>query len=81
MLGLASRNALTFPQIRSSFGQLGSLPSGKVIEIAQGLKWLHASEEGIAMLTPSGARLLSLSGYEAMLRQALLDYIDVERPA
>jgi len=35
----------------------------------------------IAMLTPSGARLKSLSGYEPMLRQALLDYMEIEKPA
>ena len=81
LLGIASRNVLTFPQIRLSFSQLGGLTSDKVIETAQALKWLRASEEGIAMLTPTGVRLQGLTGYEPMLRQALLDYIDVERPA
>lgn len=80
LLRIASRNALTFPQIRASFGQLGSLPSGRVIETAQALKWLHVNEEGTATPTLSGARLHSLTMYEQMLRQALLDYIDVERP-
>lgn len=81
LLGIASRNAVTFPQISSSFSVLGSLPSERVVETAQGLKWLRASETGIAILTPSGARLQSLTGYEPMLRQALLDYIEIERPA
>ena len=81
LLGIASRNALTFPQISSSFGTLGSLPTSNVVETAQALKWLRASEAGIAVLTPSGERLQSLSGYEPMLRQALLDYIEVEKPA
>jgi hypothetical protein len=81
LLGIASRNALTFPQIRSSFSQLAGLSTNNVIEISQALKWLRANEEGFAILTPSGTRLQSLTGYEPMLRQALLDYIDVERPA
>ena len=81
LLGIASRNSLTFPQICSSFSQLGSLPIGRVIETSQSLKWLQTSEAGIVILTPSGARLQSLAGYEPRLRQALLDYIDVERPA
>jgi hypothetical protein len=72
---------LTFPRIRSSFSQLGSLPSGKVIETAQSLGWIRTSDNEIAILTPSGARLQSQAGYEPMLRQALLDYIEVERPA
>jgi len=81
LLGIASRNELTFPQIRASFSDLGGLPSEKIIDAAQSLKWLRASEEGIATITPTGSRLLTVSGYEPMLRQALLDYIDTERPA
>jgi hypothetical protein len=81
LLGIASRNALTFPQIAFSFGKLGSLPTVKVIETAQFLRWLRANEEGLAVVTPSGARLQSLASYEPMLRQALLDYIEVEQPA
>ncbi len=81
LLGIASRNALSFPEISSSFARLGGLPSGQVIGTAQSLKWLSASEAGIATITPIGARLITLSGYETMLRQALLDFIDAERPA
>jgi hypothetical protein len=81
LLSIASRNALTFPQISSSFARLGGLPSKQVISTAQSLNWLRASEGGIASITPPGSRLLMLVGYQPMLRQALLDYIEVERPA
>lgn len=80
LLGIASRNPLTFPQIHSSFAYLGNMAASKVIETAQGLKWLCSDDAGIAKITPTGSRLLSISGYEPMLRQALLDYIDVESP-
>ncbi len=80
LLGIASRNALTFSQIHTSFAYLGSLAASKVIETAQGLKWLRSDDRGIATVTPSGSRLLTISGYEPMLRQALLDYIDAECP-
>ena len=80
LLGIASRNALTIPQIHAAFAYLGSLPTTKVIGTAQGLGWLRANEEGIASITLSGARLFALAGYAPMLRQALLDYIDIERP-
>jgi len=81
LLEIVYRSALTFPQIKSSFDRLGSVSSGRVIETAQALNWLQADEHGMVNLTPTGARLRGLSGYEAMLRQALLDYIDVARPA
>lgn len=80
LLGIASRNALTFPQIHSSFAYFGSLPTAKVVSTAQGIGWLCVSDEGIASLTPTGSRLLSIAGYEPMLRQALLDYMDIARP-
>lgn len=81
LLGIASRNPLTFHQVNSSFAYLGNMAASKVIETAQGLKWLCSDDAGIAKVTPTGSRLLSISGYEPMLRQALLDYIDVESPS
>jgi hypothetical protein len=80
LLGIASRHTLSFPQIHSSFARFGSVDAGKVIETAQRLNWLRADDNGVAILTPWGSRLLEISGYEPMLRQALLDYIDVESP-
>lgn len=80
LLGIASRHTLSFPQIYSSFAHFGSLASGKIIETAQRLNWLRADDNGVAAVTAWGSRLLSISGYEPMLRQALLDYIDVELP-
>lgn len=80
LLTVASRNALTLPQIHTSFAYFGSLASNVVIETAQAINWLHANEEGVAVVTPAGSRLLATSGYDGMLRQALLDYIDAVRP-
>jgi hypothetical protein len=80
VLKIASRNALSFPQIQASFAYLGGIPIAKVVSTAQGIGWLRASEDGTAFLTPSGLRLLALVGYQPMLRQALIDYVDVERP-
>lgn len=80
LLGIASRHTLSFSQIHSSFAHFGNLATGKIIETAQRLNWLRSDENGVATLTPWGARLLDISGYKHMLRQALLDYIDVESP-
>lgn len=80
LLGIASRNSLTFPQILASFAYLGSLPTAKIVATAQRIGWLRADADGVASITPSGFRLVALEGYEPMLRQALLDYIEAERP-
>lgn len=81
LLAITTRQQLTFTEIKSSFAHLGSLPSQKVVETAQALNWLQASELGHAEHTPWGARLFATQGYEAQLRQALLDYIDIEHPS
>jgi hypothetical protein len=80
LLEISSRNPLTFPQIHAAFAYFGSIASTKVVTTAQGIGWLYANDEGIVSITPSGLRLLSIAGYEPMLRQSLLDYIDMERP-
>lgn len=80
LLGIVSRNKLTFPQIRESFSHIGGISNTKIIETTQELQWIRANDEGFADITPSGTQLLSLAGYEPMLRQALLDYIEIERP-
>ena len=80
LLEMADRMPLAFVQIPSVFARLGGLPSGRVVETVQALNWLMSGEDGIAMLTPSGAKILGLAGYEPRLRQALLDYIDAMRP-
>jgi hypothetical protein len=82
LLDLVSRNPglLSFPQIVSSFAYFGAIRSEEILRAAQQLRWLRSDENGVAVLTPSGSRLISLQGYEPMLRQALLDHIDVESP-
>lgn len=81
LLAITIRQQLTVAEIKSSFAYLGSLPTQKVVETAQALNWLQASEHGYVELTPRGSRLFSTSGYEAQLRQAILDYIDIEHPS
>lgn len=81
LLAITSRQQLTFTEIKSSFAYLGSLPTKEVVETAQALNWVQAGEHGYAELTAWGSRLLSTVGYEAQLRQALLDYIDIEHPS
>src|SRR5256885_839259 len=80
LLSIISRSSLTVSEIHASFAFFGNLATSRVLDTAQRLQWLRSNEKGIALLTPSGSRLLSISGYEPMLRQALLDYIDIERP-
>lgn len=80
LIEIASRNILTFREINASFPYFGTISTSKIISITQRLGWLLADENGIITVTPLGLRLISIAGYEPMLRQALLDYIDKEHP-
>lgn len=81
MLGIASRNPITFPAIRASFSDFSGVSVETVLEFAQGLDWLQADKDGIVLVTTAGQGILSLSTYETRLRRALLDYVESERPA
>jgi hypothetical protein len=80
LLGIASRNPITFPEIRSAFSYIESLPSSTIIGTAQALNWLDVDDDGHVALTALGSRILFAPTYEQRLRFALLDYIDVARP-
>ena len=80
LLGILSRSSLTLRQAVVSFSHLGSMRSSEIAVFAQETGWVRTSDDGLAVLTPQGLRLLSLVGYEPMLRQALLDHIDTAKP-
>ena len=80
LLGIASRSSLSIRQIVASFSCFSAIRSTEIAAFAQGTGWIRSSEDGLAALTPQGARLLSLVGYEPMLRQALLDHIEAAKP-
>lgn len=82
LLGFVSRNpnSLSVRQIVSSFPYFGGIRSDEIARTAQEIGWVISDENGMTVLTPSGGRLVSLQGYEPMLRQALLDHIDAKSP-
>lgn len=67
--------------ILHSFAYLGAIPLEKIFATAQALDWVCVDEHGYLVPTAAGERLLATSGYAHLLRQMLLDYIDIERPS
>ncbi len=80
LLDIVSRQHLPFPAIRTSFSRIGVMPVGVALDCAQHLKWIQTDDEGCAAVTESGARLMAINKPEARLRQALMDFIDIENP-
>jgi hypothetical protein len=81
LLDIVGRRRMLMSNISKEFSRLGCMPSGKVVETAQAMNWLSCDEDGLALLTIAGQRVVLSQGYESRLRQSLLDYIDIVRPS
>lgn len=81
LLNISSRHTLELASVASSFPRMGSVASSLVLEAAQALNWVMSNDAGIAIHTPTGARLYAIEGYQGRLRQALLDYIETLHPS
>ncbi len=81
LLILAKKHPNPAPYFLSAFSTFGSIPSEKIFSTAQALRWICIDDAGNLAPTVEGERLLHTSGYPALLRQMLLDYIDIERPS
>lgn len=81
LLTLVKKHQQPPQYILQAFAYLGAISSEKIFSVAQALDWVCVDEHGHLAPTVSGERLLATSGYAHLLRQMLLDYIDIERPS
>ena len=80
LLRMVGEHPMPFHQMRAELPRHGGMDVSRLLEVAQELYWLRANDDGIAVLTPSGARLLGIAPEHLRLRQAMLDYVDAIRP-
>jgi hypothetical protein len=80
LLRMADEHPMPFARLRAELPRQGGMEVGRLLEVAQELRWLHSNESGIAVLTPAGVRLLDIDLDYLRLRQALLDYVEAIRP-
>jgi len=81
LLRLAELTPLTLRTVPSAFSKLGGMPVKDVLATAQELNWIEATSSGTVVLTLSGARIYALPDHRTRTRAAILDYIDIVRPA
>lgn len=81
LLTLTKKHQLPPTYMLHAFSCLGSIPSEKIFATAQALDWVCVDEQGYLAPTVTGERLLATNGYAHLLRQMLLDFIDIERPS
>lgn len=80
LLRMVVEHPMPVAQLRTELPRHGGMETGRLLEVVQELNWLRSSDSGIAVLTPSGARLLGIDLDYLRLRQALLDYVETVRP-
>jgi hypothetical protein len=81
LLTLARKHPQQPQSLVLAFDAIGAIPTSKLLATAQALDWVWVNEMGHIAPTVSGERLLSKDNYVSLLRQMLLDYIDIERPS
>lgn len=80
LLELIERRALTAQEVISAFRNIGVMPAEAVFSKCQRLRWIEVTEHGTIVLQAAGQCLVALTTHEQRLRQALLDYVDIESP-
>lgn len=81
LLALVKKHPNTAAHFLHAFSSIGSIPSEKIYATAQVLRWITIDATGNIAPTVEGERVLATGTYPALLRQMLLDYIDVVRPS
>lgn len=77
---VVARRPVSFKDLGWALGNIGPIPTAKVLENALGMGWVGHDDDGAAVPTASGEKLLAIGAPAGRLRQAILDYIDIEEP-
>lgn len=77
---VVARYPVKFKYLRSAFGNIGPIPSVRAFENALSMGWITSDDDGAAVLTVSGERLVAIGTPAGRLRRTILDYIDIEEP-
>jgi hypothetical protein len=80
LLRLIGRQGLNIPALLAGMERIGGMPSSEVLELAQTLNWVAISEAGTLAVTDQGGRVIDDGAYPTMLRQTVLDYVDILSP-
>lgn len=81
LLSLTEKHSQSVESLFQAFPFISSIPTDKLLSMAQMLDWIRTNESGKLILTSRGTSLLSIFDYTSLLQRMLLDYVDVARPS
>ena len=80
LMRIVNEHRLSLSRVSSEVPRFESLRTADLLELCQRLNWIGANDAGEAALTLAGNHLLSIDSERQRLRQALIHYVQVERP-
>jgi hypothetical protein len=80
MLKLIRDHPMNSLRLRSELPANPRFSNDSLLELIQALGWTRTNDNGIAILTTTGEGILALGEGRMMLRRALLDYVEANRP-
>lgn len=80
LLRIVDEHRLPLSRVSSEVPRFESLKTEDLLELCHRLNWIRANDAGEAALAPAGDRILAIGSERERLRQALIDYVEIERP-
>jgi Domain of unknown function (DUF3883) len=80
LLRIVGEHRIPMARLASEVPRFETLHTGDLLRLCEQLKWIRTNDAGEAVLAPAGDYILSLGSERERLRQALIHYVQVERP-
>lgn len=80
LLRIVAEHRLPLSRVSSEVPRFETLRTEDLLELCQRLNWIRANDAGEAALAPAGDHILSIGSERQRLRQALIHYVEIERP-
>jgi hypothetical protein len=80
LLRIVDEHRLPLSRVSSEVPRFENLRTEDLLELCQRLNWIRTNDQGKAALAPAGGHILSIGSERQRLRQALIHYVEIERP-
>ncbi|WP_333997303.1 protein NO VEIN domain-containing protein [Burkholderia cepacia] len=80
LLRIVAEHRIQLVRLSSEVPRFETLRTEDLLDVCQRLNWIRADNVGDAVLTPAGDCIITLSSERQRLRQAVIHYVQIERP-
>ncbi len=80
LLRIVAEHRIPLARLSSEVPRFETLRTEDLLNVCQSLNWIRADDAGEAVLTPAGDCIITLGSERQRLRQAVIQYVQIERP-